>query len=75
MSLDGVGNLALELEQDTFSIFRKGQEERQSWEQERETERHDGHQSLGHQPSSAVRESSSGHSLDDHRLQEAETHH
>lgn len=58
-----------------FSIARKGQEERQSWEQERETERHDGHQSLGHQPSSAVRESSSGHSLDDHRLQEAETHH
>lgn len=59
-----------------FPILRKGQEARHCWEQRRETAKYGGHQSLGHQPSSALqRRSSSGHSLNDHRLQEAEAHH
>lgn len=55
MSLDWVGNLALELEQVIWYLPSSQRDKRKGWEQEKETDKNSGPQSLGHQPSSAVR--------------------
>lgn len=58
-----------------FPVLRKGWEESQGWEQEGDREKW---WPPEHGPPAfkcCQRESSSGHSLDDHRLEEAETHH
>lgn len=55
MSLDWVGNLASELEQVIWYLPSSQRDKRKGWEQERETDKNSGRQSLGHQPSSAVR--------------------
>lgn len=55
VSLDWVGTLALELEQVVWYLPSTPRDKRQGWERERETDKNSGLQSLGHQPSSAVR--------------------
>lgn len=73
VSLDWVGMLALELEQVMWYLPSTPRDKRQGWEQERETDKNS---ELGPPAFKCCqRRSSSGHSLDDHRLQEAETHH
>lgn len=77
VSLGWVGNLALELEQDTWHFPSSERDEKKGRAgNNRGRQKNGGDQSLGHQASSAVRGgSSSGHGLDDHRLQESEAHH